>query len=257
MNTDMTESVTRLRRFQVLSVFLNSISREETFQIIREWISRGERKYINVCSVQTVLDCYDSADLTRIVNSSGLSVPDGMPLVWIGKSYGNDVERIYGPDLVLSLCERGQDFGFRHYFYGGAPEFNEQLLENLRKKFPRLQIVGACSPPFRNLTPEEEKENLEKINQASPDIVWVGLGTPKQDYWMDRMRPLLNAPVLIAVGAAFDLHSGRIRQAPVWMRRAGLEWSFRLLMEPKRLWRRYLIGNPRFIYLALKQFISK
>jgi N-acetylglucosaminyldiphosphoundecaprenol N-acetyl-beta-D-mannosaminyltransferase len=184
-----------------------------------------------------------------------LSVPDGMPLVWIGKLSGNQVERIYGPDLVLSLCERGQDYGFRHYFYGGDPGFQDRMMENLLKRFPRMQIAGNYSPPFRNLTPEEEKETVEKINQTSPDIVWVGLGTPKQDYWMDRMRPLLNAPLLIAVGAAFDLHSGRIRQAPIWMRRAGLEWSFRLLMEPRRLWRRYLIGNPRFIFLTFRQWI--
>ena len=244
-------------RFQVLSVRLHAVTWEETFQKIGLWVAQKQPHYINVCSVQTVLDSYDSQDLTQIVNCSGMAVPDGMPLVWLGKLTGNPVDRIYGPDLVLSLCERGQNLDYRHFFYGGSPGIADRMSENLRRRYPQLQIVGTCSPPFRDLTPQEEEETAQMINQARPDIVWVGLGTPKQDFWMARMRPLLQAPVLIAVGAAFDLHSGRIRQAPHWMRNTGLEWLFRLLMEPRRLWRRYLIGNPRFIYLIFKQFTNQ
>ena len=244
-------------RFQVLSVGIHAVTWDETFQKIDRWIAEKQPNYINVCSVQTVLDSYDSAELSHILNSSGMSVPDGMPLVWLGKLSGTPVDRIYGPDLVLALCDRGQKLGYRHFFYGGAPGIADRMSENLRRRYPALKIVGTCAPPFRDLTPQEEMETAQMINQTRPDIVWVGLGTPKQDFWMARMRPFLEAPVLIAVGAAFDLHSGRIRQAPHWMRHAGLEWLFRLMMEPRRLWRRYLFGNPRFIYLIFKQLSSK
>jgi N-acetylglucosaminyldiphosphoundecaprenol N-acetyl-beta-D-mannosaminyltransferase len=243
-------------RFPVLSVKINSITRAIVFQKIHDWIQDHDRQYVNVCSVQTILDCYDSAELTRIINSSGMAVPDGMPLVWIGKYFKHPMERIYGPDLLLDICNKGQEFGFKHYFYGGGPGIPEKMSQKLKSLYPKIKIAGTCSPPFRELTREEDLADAAMINDSNADIVWCGLGTPKQDYWMDRMRPLLKAPVLIAVGAAFDIHAGNLRQAPHWMRRTGLEWSFRLMMEPRRLWRRYLLGNPRFIRLIVKQLYT-
>ncbi len=176
--------------------------------------------------------------------------------MWIGRLHGYRVERVYGPDLMLELCAYGQKYNYRHFFYGGAPGVPELLASKLQARYPGLQVVGTYSPPFRQLSPEEELEIARLINTAAPDIVWVGLGTPKQDYWVGRFSRLLEAPALIAVGAAFDFHSGRIKQAPRWIQRSGFEWLFRLLQEPRRLWRRYIIGNPRFIWLLLRQWAT-
>jgi N-acetylglucosaminyldiphosphoundecaprenol N-acetyl-beta-D-mannosaminyltransferase len=188
-----------------------------------------------VCTTHTVLECHDAPDLAAIVNQAGMATPDGMPLVWLGRLRGHPVERVYGPDLMLAVCERGQARGYRHFFYGGAEGVAETLAARLRARFPRLLVAGSYCPPFRPLTAAEEREVAAQINASGADIVWVGLGTPKQDYWVARFRPLLTAPVLIAVGAAFDFHAGRVRQAPRWMQRAGLEWLFRLTQDPRRL----------------------
>jgi N-acetylglucosaminyldiphosphoundecaprenol N-acetyl-beta-D-mannosaminyltransferase len=154
---------------------------------------------------------------------------------------------------MLAVCEHSVELGYRHFLYGGAEGVPELLAVELRRLFPGLQVVGEYSPPFRNLTQEEEKEIEEMINQADPDIIWVGLGTPKQDLWMAKHRPNLNAPVIIAIGAAFNFHTGRIPQAPAWMQRISLEWLFRLIQEPRRLWYRYLVYNPLFVLKVIEQ----
>ncbi len=177
-----------------------------------------------------------------------------MPLVWLGKRAGlGTVSRVYGPDLMLHFCRLSALSGYTQYFYGGADGIPEKLAQNLQARFPELKVAGAYSPPFRELTMAEDEEIIEKINKANPDVVWVGLGTPKQDLWMASHRKKLHAPVLIGVGAAFDFHTGRVRQAPKWMQKAGLEWFFRLFMEPRRLWRRYLLYNPWFLWLVFLQ----
>jgi N-acetylglucosaminyldiphosphoundecaprenol N-acetyl-beta-D-mannosaminyltransferase len=194
------------------------------------------------------------SELRGIHNLAGLVTPDGMPLVWIGRLQGHrQMDRVYGPDLMLALCERSVPRGYRNYFYGGAASVPEQLAEGLQSRFPGLQVSGTYSPPFRPLTPDEDADVVTKINAAQSDIVWVGLGTPKQERWMAAHVGRIDAPVLLGVGAAFDFHTGRLPQAPNWMRRSGLEWCFRLLTEPKRLWRRYLSNNPRFVALVLLQ----
>jgi N-acetylglucosaminyldiphosphoundecaprenol N-acetyl-beta-D-mannosaminyltransferase len=175
----------------------------------------------------------------------------------MGRLRGHRVERVYGPDVMLAACERGQALGHSHFFYGGVDGVAEQLAARLRARFPALRVAGSYAPPFRPLTDDEEREIAARINSSGADIVWVGLGTPKQDYWVARFRPLLEAPVLIAVGAAFDFHAGRVRQAPRWMQRSGLEWLFRLSQDPQRLWRRYLVGNPRFVYLVAQQLLRR
>jgi N-acetylglucosaminyldiphosphoundecaprenol N-acetyl-beta-D-mannosaminyltransferase len=244
-------------RFQVLTVGISAVTFDQALGTIAQWIARRQRYYINVCTSHTLLECYDSPALSAIVNRAGLATPDGMPLVWLGRLYKHSVERVYGPDLMLALCDQGQDRGYRHFFYGGAAGVPELLAEKLRAYYPRIQVAGVYSPPFRSLTAAEEQSIAAMINASGADIVWVGLGTPKQDYWVARFRSLLDAPVLIAVGAAFDFHTGRIRQAPRWMQRNGLEWLFRLSQDPGRLWQRYILGNPRFVYLLIKQMIQR
>ena len=179
--------------------------------------------------------------------------PDGMPLVWACRHAGcTATSRVYGPDLMLEVCERAAQRGWSSFFYGSRDEVTAALVHRLSGSYPDLTVAGRYSPPFRPLEPHEEEEIVERINRSGAAIVWVGLSTPKQERWMARMRPRLEAPVLIGVGAAFDIHAGFLRQAPPWMQRHGLEWLFRVAMEPRRLWKRYLRNNPRFVFHVLR-----
>jgi N-acetylglucosaminyldiphosphoundecaprenol N-acetyl-beta-D-mannosaminyltransferase len=243
-------------RYRVLDVLISALSPADAVRIVLDWVASGAHRYLSVCPADTILQCHDNPDLAVIVNGAALAVPDGMPVVWLGRLRGLPVKRVYGPDLMLALCDKGRAAGVRHYFYGGTPELLDTLSARLSARFPDLIIAGSWAPPFRPLTPAEEQEVTARINAARPDIVWIGIGTPKQDYWIARFRPVLNAPVLIPVGAAFNFHAGAVRQAPKAMQRMGLEWLFRLIMEPRRLWKRYLIGNPRFVFLVCRQLIS-
>ena len=177
--------------------------------------------------------------------------PDGMPLVWIAKSRGfKNIARTYGPELMESLCCSGR---YRHFFYGGTGECLNRLENKLKQRNPQMNIAGRISPPFCEQSEAELRLDIEKINSVKPDILWVGLGSPKQDFWMHKNRDKLNVPVIIGVGAAFDFLSGMKKQAPSWVRHSGLEWLFRLCAEPRRLWRRYLIGNTLFLFLLIKE----
>lgn len=179
-----------------------------------------------------------------------------MAIVWLLKLAGYNVDRVYGPDLLLAIAGISPEKGYRHYFYGGAPGIAEKLVVRLKKSFPDLQVVGCESPPYRPLTPDEDKAVVERIRNASPDFLWVGIGSPRQECWMSEHVNILNVPVLIGVGAAFDFLSGSKPQAPRWIRRAGFEWAFRLFNEPKRLWRRYILGYPKFVFLVLLQLLG-
>jgi N-acetylglucosaminyldiphosphoundecaprenol N-acetyl-beta-D-mannosaminyltransferase len=243
-------------RFPVLDVHISALSLPRAIAMIAAWVARRERQYMNLCTTHTVLECHDAPELAAIVNAAGIAAPDGMPLVWLGRLRGHALGRVYGPDVMLAACAHGLPSGHRHFFYGGAPGVAAQLVERLRGRFADLQVAGVYAPPFRPLDPQEEAAVAALINASGADIVWVGLGTPKQDYWVARFRPLLEAPALIAVGAAFDFHAGRVRQAPRWVQRSGLEWLFRLSQDPRRLWRRYILGNPRFVALMLRQLIG-
>lgn len=235
-------------RINVLGVGISAMNLPQAVAEIEGWIERGERRYVNVCTVHTVMECQKDERLRHIVNHSGLSTADGMPLVWLGKVHGHrDAGRVYGPDLMLALCERSARTGHRHFFYGGAPGVAELLVTRLRSRFPGLHVAGTHTPPFRPAGAMEDSEVVQSINAAAADIVWVGLGTPKQDLWVGLHRPVLQAPVLIAIGAAFDFHAGLLKQAPRWMQNSGLEWLFRLWQEPRRLGRRYLVYNPIFL----------
>jgi N-acetylglucosaminyldiphosphoundecaprenol N-acetyl-beta-D-mannosaminyltransferase len=194
----------------------------------------------------------------REAYNEGLTVPDGMPLVWMGRLLGRgEVRRVYGPDTTLLLCEAAAREGWRCYFYGGGEGVAAAMSDVLRRRFPGLEIAGSSAPPFRPLNAEEVAAEIRRINEAEPDLVFVGLGSPKQELWMAAHRPALQAAVLLGVGAAFDFHTGRIRQAPRWMMRSGLEWLFRLAQEPRRLWWRYAAKNPAFVARAFLQLLRR
>ncbi|MPZ99217.1 MAG: WecB/TagA/CpsF family glycosyltransferase [Dehalococcoidia bacterium] len=210
----------------------------------------GSHLRAHFCSVHTLIEATDNPELRAALNDAELIAPDGMPLVWGGRLQGYQVGRVCGPDLMLALLERSVATGGRHYFYGGAEGVPEQLAGRLQQRFPGLVVAGGYSPPFRALTPEEDEAVVQHINEARPDYVWVGLGSPKQDLWVASHFGRLDASVLLAVGAAFDFHTDRVKRAPLWMQRVGLEWFFRLSTEPRRLWKRYTIINARFVALV-------
>jgi N-acetylglucosaminyldiphosphoundecaprenol N-acetyl-beta-D-mannosaminyltransferase len=215
----------------------------QALSVIDGWIGRRQQHYVCVTGVHGVMESRRDKRLRQIHNDAGLVTPDGMPLVWLSLLHGHGyVERVYGPDLM--------------FFYGGGEGVHERLADSLLQRYPGLRVAGGYCPPFRLLTGEEDKQVAQAINATEPDIVWVGLSTPKQERWMAEHVGQLTAPVLIGVGAAFDFHSGLKKQAPHWMQRWGLEWLFRLASEPGRLWRRYLVNNPLFVLLTLQQALG-
>ncbi|MDM8529157.1 WecB/TagA/CpsF family glycosyltransferase [Anaerolineales bacterium HSG24] len=241
-----------LPRVNILGVGIHAITMTDALQQITRWIDQQARAYVSVCTVHTVMECQHNQQMRQAVNQADMATPDGMPLVWLGRQKsGQPVSRVYGPDLMLALCALSVEHGYRHFFYGGASGVPQQLARTMQNRFPGLQVAGAYSPPFRPLTAAEDEQMIKIINHAAPDIIWVGLGTPKQDLWMAVQRVKLTAPVLIGVGAAFNIHTGQLRQAPKWMQQNGLEWLFRLSQEPSRLWYRYLIYNPLFVLKVL------
>ena len=221
------------------------------------WIKEDKRTYVCIAPVSTVMDCQRNEEYRGIVNNAGMTTPDGMPLVWLGKLKGSRIiERTYGPDLLLAFCKFGLEKGVRHFFYGGSEQTCRSLMVNLQNRFPGVRIVGHYVPPMRAGRQIEQGMVLEQINKAQPDVLWIGLGSPKQDYWMFDHRQKLNVPVMVGVGAAFDFLAGTKPQAPSWMQRSGMEWFFRLCCEPRRLWKRYLIGNTQFIYYLWRDFCT-
>jgi N-acetylglucosaminyldiphosphoundecaprenol N-acetyl-beta-D-mannosaminyltransferase len=247
------------RQFNCLGVNISAINISGACETIETVIAQNKKKYICVCPVSTVIECQKDRKVLTSVNSAALITPDGMPLVWMGKllGFGSRIERVYGPDLMLKMCAISAKKGYRNFFFGSSPTVINKLREKLSVRFPGLCIVGVYSPPFRKLTKEEDENIVVQINSLSPDIIWVGLGSPKQDIWMYEHRDKVNASLLVGVGAAFDFIAGTKRQAPCWMQRCGLEWLFRLIAEPKRLWKRYLIGNSLFILLIIGALIKK
>jgi N-acetylglucosaminyldiphosphoundecaprenol N-acetyl-beta-D-mannosaminyltransferase len=233
----------------VLGVPLALTDYDETLDWIDAKIAHRSPGYICVAAVHTVMLCQEDAVLREAIAAADFTVPDGQPLVWAMNMLGHDLpSRVYGPELMERACDRAKITGVRMYLYGGRNQGAlVQLALNLRQRFPGLQIVGGYSPPFRELDEEEADAVVTEINRSRADIVWVGIGAPKQEKWMAKMRERLDAPVLIGVGAAFDFHAGLVAQAPPWMQRIGLEWLFRLGTEPRRLWRRYMRYNPLFV----------
>jgi N-acetylglucosaminyldiphosphoundecaprenol N-acetyl-beta-D-mannosaminyltransferase len=235
-------------RVDVLGVGIACIDIPQAVDLIAGWIERGKREYVCVTGMHGVMESRHDSELRRIHNESGLTTPDGMPMVWAGRWAGaKQTRRVYGPDLMQAVFERGAALGWRSFFFGGAPGVAAAFAERLSADHPEIRVAGCCSPPFHQPSAGEDAELVETINRTNPDIVWVGLGTPKQERWMSSHRDLITASVLIGVGAAFDFGAGTLRQAPRWMQRSGLEWLFRLAVEPRRLWRRYVLNIPRFL----------
>jgi N-acetylglucosaminyldiphosphoundecaprenol N-acetyl-beta-D-mannosaminyltransferase len=243
-----------LPRVDVLGVGVNAIDMDGAIEEIARWISDDEQHYVCVTGVHGVMESQADPTLLAIHNGSGLTTPDGMPLVWAGRYAGaRAMRQVCGPELFPAVCARAEREGWRMFLYGGNDGVPELLAERLRAAHPEIQVVGTLSPPFRPLTSEEDAEIIERINTAAPDIVWVGLSTPKQERWMAAHVGRVHAPVMVGVGAAFDIHAGLRQRPPRWVQRAGLEWAFRLLVEPRRLARRYLKNNPRFVVRILRQ----
>jgi N-acetylglucosaminyldiphosphoundecaprenol N-acetyl-beta-D-mannosaminyltransferase len=241
-------------RVNILGIGVSAVDLTSALGEIERWIEMRDPRYVCVTGVHGVMESHRDATLRAIHNAAGLVTPDGMPLVWLSRWKGfAHVARVYGPDLMLALCARSLDRGWRHFLYGGAEGVGDLLAARLKRFFPGIAIVGTHAPPFRLLTPAEDAALIEQIDASGADIVWVGLSTPKQERWMSEHVGRLAAPLLIGVGAAFDYHAGIKPQAPVWMRRSGLEWLFRLVTEPRRLWRRYAVNNPAFVWNVLLQ----
>jgi N-acetylglucosaminyldiphosphoundecaprenol N-acetyl-beta-D-mannosaminyltransferase len=241
-------------RVDVLGVGISVLTMDLAVDEIARWIDAREQHYVCITGVHGVMESQSDPELLAIHNASGLTTPDGMPMVWSGKWAGaKHMERVYGPDLMLEVCERAAREGWRMYFYGGGDGIPEELAVRLTARFPGLIVAGTHSPPFRALSQDEIEAEIAMINATEPDIVWVGLSTPKQERWMSLRTGRVTAPVFVGVGAAFDMHAGNLRQAPGWMQRSGLEWLFRLVMEPRRLWKRYFTNNPRFVLRILRR----
>jgi N-acetylglucosaminyldiphosphoundecaprenol N-acetyl-beta-D-mannosaminyltransferase len=242
----------------VLGVPLALTDYERTMDWIDATIAQRGKGYVCVAATHTVVATQDDPELRAAVLAASLVVPDGQPVVWAMNALGHDLtHRVYGPDLMAKACERAAATGTRMFLYGGRNQGAlVQLALNLRTRFPGLQVVGGYAPPFRPLSDEEVDAVVEEINHARPDVVWVGIGVPKQEKFMHALRARLDAPVLVGVGAAFDFHAGLIPQAPAWMQSSGLEWLFRLSKEPRRLWRRYLTYNPRFVLGFARQYVQ-
>src|SRR3954469_1329448 len=241
----------------VLGVPLALTDYEATLDWIDATIAHHRRGYICVAAVHTVMVCQEDPELRDAVLGADFTVPDGQPLVWAMNALGRDLpSRVYGPTLMERACERAARTGVRMYLYGGRNQGAlVQLALNLRRKYPGLQIVGGYAPPYRELTAEEERAVVDEINRSRADVVWVGIGVPKQEKWMARMRGRLSPPVLLGVGAAFDFHAGLVPQAPQWVQRFGLEWAYRLAHEPRRLWKRYARYNPLFVFGFARQYL--
>jgi len=234
--------------FAVLGVRVDAVQIPDAIGILENWIAdRDASHYVAVTGMHGISESVSDRAFRSALDAASLVVCDGMPLVWLGRLHGHPLRRrVYGPELMEAFC-RTTGSRYRHFFYGGAEGVPEHLAEVMRERHG-IQVVGAYSPPFRPLTPEEDREIVAMIEAARPDVLWIGLSTPKQERWMYEHRDRLTVPAVLGVGAAFDLNTGRLNQAPRWMRENGLEWLFRLWTEPRRLWRRYLVNGPMFVW---------
>lgn len=242
-----------MEKIDILGSKINVITMQEVINKTEELIKNNNSYYVCVANVHTVVTGKQDMNFNKITNEAAMAVPDGMPLRWVGKHRGYEkMERCSGPDLMIELFKVSEKKGYSHYFYGGTEETLRLLEQKLKEKYPKLNIVGMYSPPFRELTEEEDRKIVDEINNLNPDIIWVGLGAPKQEIWMYEHLNKISCSIMFGVGAAFNFHAGLIKRAPKWMQKTGLEWLYRLLKEPRRLWKRYLSTNLLFIWYLLK-----
>ena len=240
----------------ILGSRVDPISYAQAIHQIIVWTQQHESRYVCAANVHMLMEAYDSPEFQNIVNAADMVTPDGMPLVWMLKCLGyTQQKRVYGPDLTLKLIEVAASHEIGVGFYGGTAETLAGLTASFTEKYPTLQIKYSHSPPFRELTPAEDESVVLAVNTSGAKILFIGLGCPKQERWMAAHKGRIQA-VMLGVGAAFDIHAGQKPQAPAWMQHAALEWLFRLVREPRRLWQRYLYHNPRFLVLALMQLLG-
>jgi N-acetylglucosaminyldiphosphoundecaprenol N-acetyl-beta-D-mannosaminyltransferase len=246
------------RKHTIVRVGISATSYGEVAKTCRDWLDERDSgndiwpaaRYICATSVHGIVTAHHDPEVRRYLNGADIATPDGMPVVWALRSCGvSGQQRVYGPTLMLGLCEMAAGTGRSVFLYGSSPQTLAALERNLRSRFGSLRIAGTYSPPFRPLSEEERLDIVRRIAASKADFVFIGLSTPKQERWMAQNRRDLPGQILVGVGAAFDFHAGSLRQAPPWMQRSGLEWLFRLLMEPRRLWRRYLLETPTFLPL--------
>jgi N-acetylglucosaminyldiphosphoundecaprenol N-acetyl-beta-D-mannosaminyltransferase len=244
-------------RANVLGVGVHAINMEQAVDYLLDVVARRQRGYVCVTGVHGVMEAQHNPRFRRVLNESLLTTPDGMPTVWVGKIEGyRQMGRVFGPDLMLNMCRESVKRGFTHFLYGGIPGVAERLKENLEARFPGIKIVGTCTPPFHPLHFDEHCELCEQVSVVKPDIFWVGLSTPKQERFMADYFDRLDTRLMVGVGAAFDLLTGRMADAPDWMKKAGLQWAHRLIQDPRRLWHRYLVNNPKFLIAITAQLLG-
>ena len=245
-----------IHRRDILGIPIAMIDYEGAMDVMDQMVEERHRGWVCAAAVHSVMVAQEDALMRQALTDAVITVPDGMPIVWAANRLGEHLpNRVYGPEPMRRYCNRSVERGHRVWLYGGRDQGAlVQLALNLRRKHPGIRIVGGYSPPFRSLTADEEDAIAEQINAAQPDVLWVGIGVPKQEKWMVRMRDRLDVPVMCAVGAAFDFHAGRVSQAPHWMQERGLEWTYRIAQEPRRLLPRYLYTNPRFMLESARQY---
>lgn len=241
-------------RANVLGVGVHGVNMRSAVEALENAVLANQRGYVCVTGVHGVMEAQSNPELRGLLNDAFLNVPDGMPMSWVGWRQGlRDMDRVYGPELMLEVCALSARKGYTHFLFGGQPGVAEELKAELERRFPGLRVTGTCTPPFRPLNAEEEAALAAQLAADPPDFFWVGISTPKQERFMAAHLDRLPVKVMLAVGAAFDVHTGRIADAPRWMKRAGLQWLHRLCQEPRRLARRYLVNNPRFVGKILLQ----
>ncbi len=241
----------------ILGVKVSAVNMSRAVDTAARWIRTGRPGYICVTGVHGVMEAQKSPEFREILNRAMMNTPDGMPMSWVGRLQGfDDMDRVFGPDFMSAMCQFSLKRGLRHFLYGGQPGVAEKLKQALEKKFPGLQVVGTYTPPFRDLNAAEEGALLAQVQNSKPHILWVGMSTPKQERFMAQYVDWLQVPLLVGVGAAFDYHTGLIRDCSTWIKRAGLQWLHRLAQDPKRLWRRYLRNNPAFVWNIVLQLLK-
>ena len=241
-------------RVNILGVGISALSMESALAQSEALLDSGGHGYVCVTGVHGIMEAQADESFRTILNQSFLTTPDGMPTVWLGHMQGfKSMTRVYGPDYMANLCQRSVRRGYRHFLYGGKPGVAEDLLRELERRIPGIDIVGTYTPPFRPLTETEEADLRFRLEETGADILWCGLSTPKQERFMAASAGRLPVKLMVGVGAAFDLLSGNLSEAPRWMKHMGLQWLYRLIKEPRRLWRRYLSNNPRFTWLTMLQ----
>jgi N-acetylglucosaminyldiphosphoundecaprenol N-acetyl-beta-D-mannosaminyltransferase len=238
-----------LPRTNVLGVGVNAINMEQALSLFDSWLSNGVRGYVCVTGVHGVMEAQKDRNFRSILNNSLLTTPDGAPTVWVGKLQGyKAMGRVFGPDLMNEVCRLSAQKGYTHFFYGGRPGVAERLKAVMTAKFPPLRVVGTYTPPFGPLSHQEEVRLCELVSETKPDVLWVGLSTPKQERFMAQYSDKIQSKIMVGVGAAFDIHTGFIKDAPGWIKKLGMQWLHRLLQDPSRLWKRYLVNNPQFMW---------